>query len=636
MLRLAFAASYPLLFLGALLGWGLLVHLLLKPRRDATSPGLLAATGLAVVMIGGGWLNLFGLVSLTSLHSVLVLGWLMALIGAPRLARAFRPYAARLFPHGQRTGWLAGVGAINVILLLVVILGSASLPEQLFNAHDDLQAYFVFPEKLIQTGHLGDDPFSERRIVASLGGKYFLDAFVLADLGRASLQLMDGGVGLLLILLLLIDTCVLLDVGAWATQLLVLAGIAWEPPRANTTALLLGAGLFLAVLLHGAKDGRDSGVEVPAQAGTSGSSAVALALLLSGLALLKTSLIPPAALLGVVISWKLWPRPSTLARQLLVVAAVSLAMLTPWMMAMLRSSGTLLYPVLGKGFHGSNYQTYLRPSSAMGWSNLDEAASDLVTPLVLLLFALVAERMRGAGGLKRAAVPLAMACGVLIIGVGTAGYAVYRFAWPAVFACVAFATAEQLGVAAPGGAPGRSRQWAGIMLGILLAGGVSNLYPRMRLKVACIEWGLGSPERVEVGLAEARSYRILQGAVPPGATLLERLEKPFLLDFRRNPVFVSDYPGGASLPDGMPFFRGADALARYLLQHGIRYVAYSYRTQAGFSRSLYGDRLAPTVNAWIRTQAQHAFDFQDNLETLSRSRRIIFDDGQNWVLDLGG
>jgi hypothetical protein len=632
----AFAALYPLLFLAALLGWGLPATWLSKQRPEAASPGLVASTGLAVVMIVGGWLNLFGLVSPVSLHAMLGIGVLLAVIGAPRLARACRHYPARLFPPGQRTWLLAGLIAINAILLLIVILGWLSLPENLFNGHDDLQAYFVFPEKLIQTGSLGDDPFSERRIVSSLGGKYFLDAFVLADLGRSALQFMDGAVGTLLLLMLLVDACVLLEVGALATQFLLMAAIVWEPPRANTTALVLGAALFLAMLLHGHQCSREPGGQGPGRAGASAVPVFTLALLLSGLALLKTSLMPPAAMVGVVIAWKLWPRPSTLARQLSVVAAASLAMIFPWMIALHHSSGTLLYPALGQGFHGSGYGTFLQPYAEVTWNNLHEAANDLVTPLLLLLVGVIVERTRMDGGLKRAAVPVAILCGMVVIGMSTAGYAVYRFAWPAMFACAAFATAEQLGGGLGGTPPGRGRLWAGVMLGVILGAGLGNLYPRLWLKVACIEWGLGSSDRDQAGLADVLIYRRLQSAVPPGAPLLERLDKPFLLDFKRNPVLVDDNPGGASLPGGMPFFRGAEPLAQYLLQHHIRYVAYSYRTKGGYTRSAAGDRLAPGVNAWIRTQAQHAFDFQDNLETLSRSRRIIFDDGQNWVLDLGG
>jgi hypothetical protein len=85
----------------------------------------------------------------------------------------------------------------------------------------------------------------------------------------------------------------------------------------------------------------------------------------------------------------------------------------------------------------------------------------------------------------------------------------------------------------------------------------------------------------------------------------------------------------------MPFFRGGEPLAQYLCGHSVRYVAYSYRKEANFSRRLHWDRLEPGVFPWTRAQAMHALDFQDNLVELGQSRRRIFDNGDVFVLDLG-
>jgi hypothetical protein len=126
----------------------------------------------------------------------------------------------------------------------------------------------------------------------------------------------------------------------------------------------------------------------------------------------------------------------------------------------------------------------------------------------------------------------------------------------------------------------------------------------------------------------------MQLSIPPGQKVLVRLDKNFLLDFRRNPIFIDDLPGGASLPPGIPAFKGSEALAEYLVQHGIHYVAYSYADDANFSRALFSDRLNPKVNIWLRKGAQLTFDFQDNVVQLARSRRKLFDDGKMFVLDL--
>ena len=41
------------------------------------------------------------------------------------------------------------------------------------------------------------------------------------------------------------------------------------------------------------------------------------------------------------------------------------------------------------------------------------------------------------------------------------------------------------------------------------------------------------------------------------------LDYPLLLDFRRNPVFVMDYPGEAGLPPGIPIEKGSEAVAAH-------------------------------------------------------------------------
>src|SRR5262249_35945337 len=74
-----------------------------------------------------------------------------------------------------------------------------------------------------------------------------------------------------------------------------------------------------------------------------------------------------------------------------------------------------------------------------------------------------------------------------------------------------------------------------------------------------------------VSTAVVLRHRRLQEAVPPGAAILARLDRPFVLDFRRNPVLIIDFPGGASLAPGLPFFQGGEAVARYLTSQGIRW-----------------------------------------------------------------
>jgi hypothetical protein len=132
----------------------------------------------------------------------------------------------------------------------------------------------------------------------------------------------------------------------------------------------------------------------------------------------------------------------------------------------------------------------------------------------------------------------------------------------------------------------------------------------------------------------ARNGIKMQEAVPEGAVLLTRLRYPFVLDFTKQTILIANYPGGSSPPPGMPFLQGGEPLARYLCDQSVRYVAYSYRKEANFSKKAFEHRLAPEALPWNRAQAKHALDFQANLAELGDTRRRIFDDGDVFVLDL--
>src|SRR5271165_7181966 len=121
----------------------------------------------------------------------------------------------------------------------------------------------------------------------------------------------------------------------------------------------------------------------------------------------------------------------------------------------------------------------------------------------------------------------------------------------------------------------------------------------------------------------------LQAAVPAGAPLLTHMTHAYTADFSRNPVFISDFAGMASLPPGMPIGKGPEPLAKYLLQSSIRYVAYSYYDQTGFAHSYCDPRIKTEIDhPWIRQELITTMDFQDYLSELGKTRRHLFDDGR--------
>jgi hypothetical protein len=132
----------------------------------------------------------------------------------------------------------------------------------------------------------------------------------------------------------------------------------------------------------------------------------------------------------------------------------------------------------------------------------------------------------------------------------------------------------------------------------------------------------------------ARVVHSAQSAVPANAKILAYTDAPFLFDFVSNPIFVADWPGESSPPPGLPVHQGGEAVASYLLGQNIHYVIYSYTTKARFPRAYFQFNLDPKFGRVMNRQAGLAFDFQDDLDELAKTRLHLYDDGYLYVLDL--
>ena len=158
-----------------------------------------------------------------------------------------------------------------------------------------------------------------------------------------------------------------------------------------------------------------------------------------------------------------------------------------------------------------------------------------------------------------------------------------------------------------------------------------------------INAALSNPRRSDSNSDEA-VYAALQRSVPEHATLLVMLDQPFRLDFKRNRIISWDEPGIVSPSPHLPIGQGPDALARYLLGQGIRYVAYCdgpspedipsgqiqalYRLGQGVRYVAYCDR-GPSPE-YPRTPNRVVAD----LQKLTATRKQLYADNGTYVLDL--
>jgi hypothetical protein len=628
--------GFGLLLLGSWAGWGAAIHRILF-RRIPADRALHAGWGLAFALVVGGVLNLRRAISPTAIYIFSTAGLSFLLLDSLRRRRRLRVWLRGFALRTRGDGLLAAAGAAVCALLVLlygVSISTVSVWAGYFNLHDDLQAYFVFPLKMIQTGALGPDPFAERRIL-SLGGMSFLHACVLSVADVRYLHLIDAGIGLLLSVALLWAVARDARTHRWARILCLLVFLLVPQPRSNTTSLMTGLALFLTLFLTLYR------TRLRRRLVSHGTIPVSLAA--AGLCILKTNFLPACVLLiaGTIALDLRYARRAwgAVCRQLALVGGLTLVFCAPWMASLYYSNGTPLYPFLGRGFHGSAYGTFWQPGAGVTLGSVGSllllTLRDLKVLPVLLLGAIPFLRLdlasrRGvlvawfwAAMVSAFAVPLALG------GDSHRFRFCYSFLYAAIFTLLLFAF--------PRSAADKRRSGPRVLAGalaitaLLLAhAGAMTSYLQRQLQSSARVW---RARGFMVGYASR--YARMQQAVPAGAILLTRLQYPFLLDFGRNTVYIVDYPGVSSPPPGMPLFQGRERLAEYLCGQGVRYVAYSYNKEGGFSRAAYGERLDPFTLPWTRAEARQAFDFQHSLAMLRLTRHVVFDDGDVDVLDLG-
>ncbi len=626
------AFGWGILVLLSWIGWGSVLSRTWFPR-ETTDWGMRGAWGLAFSVVFGGLLNLLGRISRTTVLVYVAIGiaaWAIELLIHQR--RGADSTSRRAIELCRSKILLVG-GALVVLLALLQYAGSVTVVRHdypsgfagaiRFNQADDFQAYFVFPEKMLQLGSMGRDPFSARRVESSLGGQSFLHTLLLSVLSVQHLHILDPGLGLLLTLGLLWGN--VREKGtpaAWSIGLLLLV-VLIDPPAVNIASLYTGAALFLCLYRTLAWEA------LPTTALSS--RIVIISLIAAAICSLKSNLIPACGVL-LACSFIAYLISQKFARIIIVesvlTAVLTIVLVLPWMISMRQSSGTLLYPLLGNGYHLPF--RWLTVSGALRVMFKHLADPDPLALVALGGFYLVSRR-RGLNG-REACLSLLIGAvvGHIVITLATAEPNNSRYSFPFVLAAILALMTEASSLPETR----FQAQWqasAPLFTGavaVFLIG--ASWFGSRTLYTECVRGtvaGLRQPPLVSN--QEVKAYRLLQQSIPPGDPILARLEMPFLLDFKRNPAFVVDY-AVTSPPPGMPLVHGGEALASYLNSQSIRYVAYSYNGEADRWAAPLHDIYSPFTIFQIKSTA----DFEVELEQLARTRRHIYEDGNSFVLDL--
>jgi hypothetical protein len=622
---IAALAWCALLFL-SIAGYGAVLLRLFAIRRPSLT--LAATSGFGVVIFLGGCLNLLHAITAPILIAFTILGLLAAILLRITLNETD---ASSTIPLLQKSS--AASKAVPYLLLVTalvfVVRIAATVHTQSYQASDDYNFYLAAPEKMLQLHHYAADPFSERRIMSSIGGNYFLQDLVLAVLPLADVQMADRALGLLLLDFL--SFSITFEFRLTPPQRAVFALLILATPQLqfNLTFVLLPSALFFA-LVYLAANRKLLAAHPTLQA-------LLLGAVTGVLATTKSTYLPHGVIfVGCFALFQLRRRGLSAATKALALSALScLIVMAPWMIASHATSGTWFYPSLGKGYQYSAYGLYPAPSGA-GLSIILHKVVPFCAPLLFLLGLEWYLGDRDEQGEAILALSAAALCATLLVGIGTGGDSVRRYNYPCIIPAMLllYVVFSRRRNTFPG-----SRRWP-ILQTVTIAFIAYTAITTWRNKFS------NEFDQIPLGLKAAlydtpivpanvtAEYAAVQRAIPTDAGALATVTNSFLLDYRANAISIADYPGAASLPPGWPSRGDGNTLAHYLLAHNLRYLVCSYADFVPLDREAIHVLHDPSRTQWIHSEAAITLRSHQQYAELALTRRHLYDDGQIYVLDL--
>jgi hypothetical protein len=603
-------------------GYGSIISCFYCLRRF---PFLLRSTcGFGIIIFLGGCLNLFDAVKTPILLVLSVVGLLGAIVYRAKHIDTEDSSLLNYQILPPTVALMLVVAAIIFALRLAATVHSVS-----YQAGDDYNFYLAAPMKMLQLHHYAADPFSERRIMSSIGGNYFLQDLVLAILPLADVQMADRALGLLL----LVSVCFSMvdDFHLTPAQQAVFTLLVLTTPQFtfNLTFVLLPSALFFA-LVYVAANRR-------LLASHRAFQAVLLGATTGVLASTKSTYLPHGVIfVSCFAFFQLRRRGFSAAIKILFLAALTcLIVMGPWMIASHATCGTWFYPLLGKGFQYSTYGLYPAPSGA-GVSIILHKVVPFCAPLGLLLALEWFLGDRDEQGEAILSLSAASLCATLLVGISTGGDSVRRYNYPCILPAMLllYVVFSRRRNTLPG-----SRRWPILQTATVLFiayTAVTTWRNKFTNEYDQIPLGLkaGLRDTPIVPPSVVAQYAAVQRSLPTDAGVLASVANSFLLDYRANAISIADYPGAASLPPGWPSRGDGDTLAKYLVAHNLRYLVCSYADFAALDREAVKVLHDPSRTQWIKSEQAIILRSHQQYAELANTRRHLYDDGQIYVLDL--
>jgi hypothetical protein len=623
-----YACGWGFLVVLAFTGWGRLTARLVKlPQLPASMACML---GVAAVTVLGGLLNLAHAVTADAALAVVATG--VVLFGILRMKDGS--------DQAWRTLWRSAGpwSRILIALAFAIAIGRAAGTVRLahFDYYDDGQAYLVFPAAMLAHHHFFTGPFSDRHIISSVGGGYWLQALILSAASLSNVGMADRTLGFVLIFFTVLDLAVWFQLRPVHTAWIVLLVCVVPQITVNLTFVILPIALIVALLwfLYRAVENESTlAVRFTLAAGLLAGCTIAL----------KSTFLPAVGCFCLFPFLILHPRRLRGIALPLLAGVVALLALAPWMLAMKAETGTYLYPVLGRGFdytaHGL-FKNFHIPLTARTFIKL------FLQALALGGVALAALVLgRGRRILYAVSVLIAAAIGITAFNLATGGDWVWRYGFPQFLAAVilfaVIAAAEfQDDPRAPNA---RNLVTAGMtaLLFCLVYYDVSGKDPmpfrEVRIETPLYWKGLAaslSGRRLASQTLRAE-YQAISVALPAHSVVLENVAYPYLLNQKTQTIDIADWPGAAGPPPGWPFPDHSEAVAQYLRQNHVRYLLYDYRfgqwidiNSCTVMEYIHPYSTELIVLFWLTLLTHNQFDH------LRARYRSVYDDGTIAAVDL--
>ncbi len=624
LLQFAVAILWCVGLFAAIAGYGALLLRLFRVRRPAFA--VAAITGFSVTILLGGVLNLLHAITVPVLFGFSMIGVLALLLLRLADKQPGKPISNHEAP--TRTD-----PKLKLLLLFFVIAFALRLAATVHTAYyqqsDDYNFYLAAPQKMLQLHELAPDPFSERRIMSSVGGNYFLQTLVLTELPLEDVQMADRALGLLLLAVVAFSLADEFDLTPLQQAALAVFVLITPQLQFNLTFVLLPSALFFGLVYLASNRSL--------LAEHRNLQALLLGMTTAAIASTKSTYLPHGVLFVLCIAVFAVSRRGLTAglRVVLIGAFGCLLVLAPWMIAQHATSGTYYYPLLGKGFHYSSYGLYPPPSGFNPKIILHK-----VLPFNLPLLAiLVIEWFWGEDDEQtRAIVALTAAtlAASVLVGIATGGDSVRRYNYPAIVPSILllFVVFSRRVNHLPEAAKWRLLQTCSAVLAVATAFYIGlNSWTREYRRTAENLHVTFTPYSI-VPLATRLQYAAMESAIPTDSAAIVTVDDTFLLDYRTHRLYIADFPGAASLSPGWPGRSDGEALGAYLLSHNIRYLAHSYSKDKADQSHLIAVMHDQSITQWIRSEDEMMLDSHRQYAELARTRRHLYDDGSLYVLDL--